>query len=194
MRKRVKGERRDLVLAEYVCAFANLIYPRADKGSTLSHMIAHLANVAEDTATRGFDGPRLWSQTCMAHIATEKRSWKDVEFIATQHTRLSWLHSTHNSQGVATMRFACPDYNDEKCKEQDSHTAAQVTLVHCCSVCLALFRREHSHVGKTCSKARRIMGQPGPNYKGRHADNKSNNNNSNNAAPTKSTSQAQSKN
>ena len=82
MRKRIKKEKRDLTFPEYICGYSRMLAMEVSPDTVLYRKILHMSQLAEDTATLGFAGPRLWSQTCMDHVMEGDVTWKDTNFIA----------------------------------------------------------------------------------------------------------------
>ena len=133
MRKRIEKEKRDLTFPEYICGYSRMLVMEVSPDTVLYQKILHMSQLAEDTATLGFAGPRLWSQTCMDHVMEGDVTWRDTNFIASERMRLSWLHPCDRETGQC---LPCPNFNSGACQHNASHEEGSVCLVHCCGVCM----------------------------------------------------------
>ena len=138
MRKRIKKEKRDLTFPEYICGYSRMLAMEVSPDTVLYQQILHMSQLAEDTATLGFAGPRLWSQTCMGHVMEGDVTWRDTNFIASERMRLSWLHPSDRETG---QRLPCPNFNSGACQHNASHEGS-VCLLHCCGVCVIMSWRK----------------------------------------------------
>ena len=133
--------------------------------------ICYLSDLLDEIPLVGWEGVRDAHGELLRQIEQGRIIWDDTRTINKAILRVAAEAAAANSSKGKTPSSAsgknsgptkhpCPKYQDNSCEFASTHTADNMTWLHCCATCLWVCKQKYSHPKAICNRQKSMDDKP----------------------------------